>query len=725
MRRGAAVRPTGPPVSKKAGPVVRTLIVQPEDAVLPVLGLITMATRALDVKQFTLDEPRLVQALIDAHRRGVAVRVMLNPHRSSGDRANDATFAMLEQAGVPVQWSNPAFAVTHEKSLVVDGARALIATFNFVEKYFTQTRDYGVVTTDPAQVAQVARGFEADWTRSPFAPDEHTGLLWSTSNSRRLMARFIDVARKSLWVQHPKFVDATVVARLAEAHHRGVHVKILCGGKHGISDTDIPDTFSSLRILDRFGVKVHRQKHLKLHAKLLIADGERALLGSMNIDRSAFDLRRELGIIVDDEALVARLIDVYDRDWDRSHRWEVPDPLRGGGASRRRRAAPRSDTSSMTEPEPRAAAPGAPRPAHPVSLWALALAFLKIAMASLGGGLSAWALRVIVEERRWLTEQEFLAAFTICRIVPGPNQVNMAVYVGTHFRGLPGRRGGARWPDAGAAGPGPGTGRALLRQSPHAGGPLHHDGSRRRRRGHDAVGRREARSRIHAPARGPRPRGRCVRRRRLPAVALAPGARSARPRRHRLVPAASGGTEWSPAGMSGGVLLALVAVFGSASLVSFGGGNIILPELYRQAVSIHGWLTAGQFASVYAIAQAAPGPSTALLAGLIGLEAGGWGGALVAAGAMLLPGAAVMYATTLGWEHFRDSPWRAAVEKGLAPISMGLLLAAGVIIVRAADHGWSAMLVTAATTAALVWTRVNPLLIMAAAGLLGWLGLIR
>jgi chromate transporter len=73
-----------------------------------------------------------------------------------------------------------------------------------------------------------------------------------------------------------------------------------------------------------------------------------------------------------------------------------------------------------------------------VTLPALTFAFLKIAMASLGGGLSAWALRVIVEERRWLTEEEFLAALTICRILPGPNQVNMAVYVGARFRGLAG-----------------------------------------------------------------------------------------------------------------------------------------------------------------------------------------------------------------------------------------------------------------------------------------------
>jgi chromate transporter len=92
----------------------------------------------------------------------------------------------------------------------------------------------------------------------------------------------------------------------------------------------------------------------------------------------------------------------------------------------------------MSDAAPTGAAPPAPNPAGQVGLVSLGLAFLKIAMASLGGGLSAWALRVIVEERRWLTEEEFHAALTICRILPGPNQVNMAVYVGTRFRGLAG-----------------------------------------------------------------------------------------------------------------------------------------------------------------------------------------------------------------------------------------------------------------------------------------------
>jgi len=69
---------------------------------------------------------------------------------------------------------------------------------------------------------------------------------------------------------------------------------------------------------------------------------------------------------------------------------------------------------------------------------ALALCFLKIALVSFGGGLSAWARQVIIEERQWLTNEEFLTAYTLARILPGPNVTNLAVYVGTRFQGLSG-----------------------------------------------------------------------------------------------------------------------------------------------------------------------------------------------------------------------------------------------------------------------------------------------
>src|SRR5262249_41333456 len=101
-------------VDKKAAN--HRLIVQPDEST----ELIDSAQRSLRVKQFTLTDSHVMSALIKAHHRKLDVRIMLNPHRSSGDRANDESFKALRHAGLKVEWSNPAFAVTHEKSMVVD-----------------------------------------------------------------------------------------------------------------------------------------------------------------------------------------------------------------------------------------------------------------------------------------------------------------------------------------------------------------------------------------------------------------------------------------------------------------------------------------------------------------------------------------------------------------------------------------------------------------------------
>jgi phosphatidylserine/phosphatidylglycerophosphate/cardiolipin synthase-like enzyme len=303
------------------------LIVQPDDGAEPVLALLAEARRTLRTVQFTLDDPRFVQAVVAAHQRGVRVHVLLNPQKSSGERGNDGTFQRLHRAGVAVEWTHPRFPVTHEKAIVIDDEHALIASFNLSAKYFGETRDHGVLTEDPAQVDAIVQAFEADWHRRPFAPAEGTGLVWSPDNARRLIADFIDRARQTLDVQHPKFVDVTVIDRLAAAQDRGVRVRVLCGGKHGLSPWDLHDTFASLRILERGDIKLRRQKHLKVHAKLLLADGKSALLGSMNLDRSAFDLRRELGVVVEAPRVVERLGELFHHDWHKGEHWKAPDPL--------------------------------------------------------------------------------------------------------------------------------------------------------------------------------------------------------------------------------------------------------------------------------------------------------------------------------------------------------------------------------------------------------------
>ncbi len=201
----------------------------------PVQEFIENAQSSLLIKQFNFTEESLIQAVIDRINAGVDVRVMLNAKRSDGGRVNDETYERFKAAGINVKWSSPRFYVTHEKSIVADEKAAMVATFNLSPKYFSHTRDYGIVTHDPQHVAQIIEVFDIDWEQRDATPAEHEGLLWSNSNSRLHMANFIDTAQQRLDIQHPKYVDAVILDRIADAADRGVKVHVLCGGRHGIS----------------------------------------------------------------------------------------------------------------------------------------------------------------------------------------------------------------------------------------------------------------------------------------------------------------------------------------------------------------------------------------------------------------------------------------------------------------------------------------------------------
>ena len=168
-------------------------------------------------------------------------------------------------------------------------------------------------------------------------------------------------------------------------------------------------------------------------------------------------------------------------------------------------------------------------------------------------------------------------------------------------------------------------------------------------------------------------------------------------------------------------LTQILILFSSLSILSIGGGNTVLPEMHHKAVDGYHWLTNKQFADVFAISQAAPGPSI-LIVTIIGYKAAGVPGAILATIAMMLPAGVLVYLVSRVWERAKELPLRKAIERGLAPLTVGLILASGWVMSRAADHDWRAFLLTGVCTAIFSTTKINPLFIVATAGLIGWLG---
>ena len=173
----------------------------------------------------------------------------------------------------------------------------------------------------------------------------------------------------------------------------------------------------------------------------------------------------------------------------------------------------------------------------------------------------------------------------------------------------------------------------------------------------------------------------------------------------------------------GDVLLPLALQFALLSLIAVGGANAVVPEMHRFFVERSGWISDPEFADLFAIAQAAPGPNV-MIVGLLGWKVAGVWGAVVATVAMCGPSGLLTYGVGHIWHRFRGAPWRAAVQAGMAPLTVGLILASGYILARAADHGWAGYAVTAATVALVLTTKLHPLWLLGAAGLLGCLGLV-
>ena len=165
----------------------------------------------------------------------------------------------------------------------------------------------------------------------------------------------------------------------------------------------------------------------------------------------------------------------------------------------------------------------------------------------------------------------------------------------------------------------------------------------------------------------------------------------------------------------------LAVQFALLSLLAFGGANAVLPEIHRQSVDIHHWMTDQDFAALFAIAQAAPGPNF-LISTLIGWKAAGLAGALVTTAAMCGPSCVLTFWVAKFWDHHREAPWRVAVGAGVAPVTVGLIFSSAYVLVRAADTGWRLSAVTAASAAMAYFTRLNPLWCLAAAAALGVAG---
>lgn len=160
------------------------------------------------------------------------------------------------------------------------------------------------------------------------------------------------------------------------------------------------------------------------------------------------------------------------------------------------------------------------------------------------------------------------------------------------------------------------------------------------------------------------------------------------------------------------------------AIISFGGVPGVLPDLRIFVVTTHGWLTDRDFANCFAIVQAIPGPNMILMMSFIGWKVGGLPTAIVSALVTFIPSCAVAYTAFSFWDRFRDAGWQQRVRRGVAPVTIGLVIAGGFVMAGTVDARSSSLALTTAAIGLTLLTRLNPLWLVATGGILGGLGVL-
>lgn len=304
------------------------LIVLPQEGVSPILKAIQGARESVTLEMYLFTNydtsAQLVNALIARAKAGVDVRVIIEAHPYTPGKADEPLPPNLNQdaikaligGGVRVKRSSPKFRYTHSKFMVIDSKVAYFMTLNFTNSAFSTNREYALADSEPTDVAEAARIFESDWQEEVFVPRD-PDLVVSPHNSRQRLLELISSAKRSVTIQCEYLTDPQVVKLLGEKARSGVEVTLMIAYHEKDPKTGYDPNGEAKVLYDQAGLKRYVfSRSIKMHAKAILVDGTRAFLGSENLTANSLDNNREVGLLLDDKAVVSELLKVTQKDWD-------------------------------------------------------------------------------------------------------------------------------------------------------------------------------------------------------------------------------------------------------------------------------------------------------------------------------------------------------------------------------------------------------------------------
>lgn len=281
-----------------------SLIIQPGDSFFPIVDVIDKAAISINMTIFRMDDPVVRTALSNAVKRGVKVRALIELQSKGWGKRNKKLSAELAGLGIEIGYPKSSEITRlkryHYKVMTVDDTHSLILTFNPTRKNLHYARDFGVLLRDTEVTLDLNRLFDADWTGTEYNQPS-SALVVSPFDSRRKLLDLLDSAHRTIRIMDAKLEDPEALELLQRKAAEGCDIKVI--GRDTLPLGVIPN------------MHFRRLARYKLHAKCSVIDGVRFFVGSQNLRGVSLDRRREVGIIIEDEAMARKIERVFDSDW--------------------------------------------------------------------------------------------------------------------------------------------------------------------------------------------------------------------------------------------------------------------------------------------------------------------------------------------------------------------------------------------------------------------------
>ncbi len=311
----------------------------------PFIDAIDSARTSVRMVMYHLTDANVIQALINAHRRNVSVKLILDQSSLVDPSAELNGYNQLQAAGVDVMKSSTGFSITHEKAMAIDDRKVFITAMNMTNGYAAE-RDFGVITEDPAILAEWNAVFLADVENSrqtiwpsakdpnPPAGPSHTpklevpSLIWSPVSSVTKLPALIGTARSSIVATVENINDTDVINAFGDAAQRGVDVRLItpqCVLGNALLDYPALDQLASRGVSTRIMQNLQTARNPYMHSKMILVDNAVAYVGSINFTGNSMEKAREAGIIFINSKATQTIRTEFDADWSNSI--AVPKPV--------------------------------------------------------------------------------------------------------------------------------------------------------------------------------------------------------------------------------------------------------------------------------------------------------------------------------------------------------------------------------------------------------------